>query len=132
MESAAKNPAYVFDWLYFTDCLTSFPSIDHHLCLCAGFFDSVSSNTNEVLSINPSANVFVFGDFNVHHKDWLTYSVRTDRSGELCCNFSISNNLTSMGGYLLNSVHLLLPVNFVSRFRLELMYITTGVDTGCF
>ena len=36
-------------------------------------FDSISSNIDEVLSINPSANVFVFGDFNVHHKDWLTY-----------------------------------------------------------
>ena len=32
-------------------------------------FDSISSNIDEVLSINPSANVFVFGDFNVHHKD---------------------------------------------------------------
>ena len=41
-------------------------------------FDSVSTNINEVLSINPSANVFVFGDFNVHHKDWLTYSGGTD------------------------------------------------------
>ena len=28
-------------------------------------FDSISSNIDEVLSINPSANVFVFGDFNV-------------------------------------------------------------------
>ena len=32
-------------------------------------FDSISSNIDEVLSINPSADVFVFGDFNVHHKD---------------------------------------------------------------
>ena len=32
-------------------------------------FDSISSNIDEVLSINPSANVFVFGDFNIHHKD---------------------------------------------------------------
>ena len=39
----------------------------------------ISSNIDEVLSINPSANVFVFGDFNVHHKDWLTYSGGTDR-----------------------------------------------------
>ena len=57
-------------------------------------FDSISSNIDEVLSINPSANVFVFGDFNVHHKDWLTYSGGTDRSGELCYNFSTSDNLT--------------------------------------
>ena len=51
-------------------------------------FDSISSNIDEVLSINPSANVFVFGDFNVHHKDWLTYSGGTDRPGEFCYNFS--------------------------------------------
>ena len=36
-------------------------------------FDSISSNIDEVLSNNPSA-VFVFGDFNVQHKDWLTCS----------------------------------------------------------
>ena len=59
-------------------------------------FDCISSNIDEVLSINPSTNVFVFGDFNVHHKDWLTYSGGTDRPGELCYNFSISNDLTQM------------------------------------
>ena len=59
-------------------------------------FDSISSNIDEVLSINPSANVFVFGDFNVHHKDWLTCSGRTDQSNELCYNFYISNDLTQM------------------------------------
>ena len=47
-------------------------------------FDSISSNIDEVLSLSPSANVFVFGDFNVHHKDWLTYSGGADRSAELC------------------------------------------------
>ena len=59
-------------------------------------FDSISSSIDEVLSINPSANVFVFGDFNVHHKDWLTYFGGTDRPGELCHNFSISNDLAQM------------------------------------
>ena len=38
--------------------------------LCTVFY-SISSNIDEILSINPSANVFVFGDFNVHHEDWL-------------------------------------------------------------
>ena len=57
-------------------------------------FNSISSNIDEVLSIIPSVNVFVFGDFNVHHKDWLTYFGGTDRPGELCYNFSISNDLT--------------------------------------
>ena len=59
-------------------------------------FHSISSNIDEVLLINPFANVFVFGDFNVHHKDCLTYSGGTDRPGELCYNLSISNDLTQM------------------------------------
>ena len=75
---------YVFDWLYFTQCLTSFSSIEHLLRLFAH------------LLMFPSANVFVFGDFNVHHKGWLTYSDGTDQSGELCYNFSISNDLTQI------------------------------------
>ena len=44
-------------------------------------FDSISSNIDEVLSINLSADIFVFGEFNVHYKDWLTYSGVTDRPG---------------------------------------------------
>ena len=52
-------------------------------------FDSISSKIDEVLSINPSTNVFVFVDFNVHHKNWLIYSGGTDRLGELCYNFSV-------------------------------------------
>ena len=40
--------------------------------------------------------MFVFGDFNVHHKDWLTYSGGTDRPGELSYNFPISNDLTQI------------------------------------
>ena len=51
-------------------------------------FDSISSKINEVLSINTSATVFVFGDFNIHHKDWLTYSSGMERPGELSYNFS--------------------------------------------
>ena len=59
-------------------------------------FDSISSNIDEVLLINPSVNVFVFRDFNIHQKDWLTYSSGTVRPGELCYNFSISNDLTQI------------------------------------
>ena len=73
--------------------LASFTSLNvfftPSLSLCT-VFDSVSSNTDEVLSINPSANVFVFGDFNIHHKDWLAYFNGTDRADEL------SNNLIQM------------------------------------
>ena len=35
LENSADS--YVFDWLYFTQCLTSFCSVDHLLRLCARF-----------------------------------------------------------------------------------------------
>ena len=43
------------------------------------FFYFISSNIDEVFPINPSGSAFVFGDFNAHHKDWLTYPGATDR-----------------------------------------------------
>ena len=70
--------------------------MDHLLCHYAEFFYSISSNIDDILPINPSANVFVFGNFNVHHKDWLTYSGGTDRPGKLCYNFSVTNDLTQI------------------------------------
>ena len=48
------------------------------LLLCM-VFDSVSSNIDQVLFINPSATVFVFGDFAIHHTCWLPYSGGTDK-----------------------------------------------------
>ena len=45
-------------------------------------FDSISSNIDKALSINPSANLFDFRDLSIHHKDWLTHSGGTNRSGE--------------------------------------------------
>ena len=87
---------YVFNWLYFNSVSYFFflhGSLYSSLCMVS---DSISSNMDEVLSINPSTKVFIFGHCNVHHNDWLTYSSGTDRSGELCYNFSISNDLTQM------------------------------------
>ena len=65
------------------------------MSLCT-VFDSISSNLDKVLLINPSANVFVIGYFNTHYRDWLTYSGGTNRPGKLCYNFYISNNLTQI------------------------------------
>ena len=47
-----------------------------------------SSNIDVVLLINPSAIVFVFGVFNMCHKDWLTYLGGTETASELYYNFS--------------------------------------------
>ena len=86
---------YAFNWLYCTLSYYFFlfrsPSSSLYM-----FFYSLSSNKDQVLLINPSANVFVFGDFNAHHTDWLTYSSGTDRSCELCYNFFISSDLTQI------------------------------------
>ena len=49
--------------------MTSLSSINHLLRRYAKFL--LLFHIDEVLSINPSATVFVFGDFNVHHKDIL-------------------------------------------------------------
>ena len=60
--------------------------------LCT-IFDSVSSNIDEVLSTNRSVNVVIFWDFNVHHKDWLTYLGATDTWWTL---FSVAHDLTQI------------------------------------
>ena len=76
LEKSADSYAFVFRWLYLTQCLTSFFSINH-LCLYVQFQNTISSiNIDKVLLINPFANKFVFGYFNVHHKDWMM----------LCCS----------------------------------------------
>ena len=72
-------------------------------------FDPISSKLDEVLLINPSYNVFVFGDFNVHHKDWIAYSGGTEGPGELCFNFSISNDPSRLT-FLLRSQTVILKV----------------------
>ena len=88
-----KNSGFTsLDWLYFTQCLTSFSYLSPSLSLCT-VFDTIWSNIDDVLLIDPSANVLVFGDFNAHHKVWLTFSGGTDRPGELYYNFTISNFL---------------------------------------
>ena len=42
-------------------------------------FDSVISSINEVPLTKISGNVFLFGDFNIHHKDWSTCFGETAR-----------------------------------------------------
>ena len=39
-------------------------------------FDAISSNNNidKIFFINLSSKVFIFRDFNFHHKDWLNFS----------------------------------------------------------
>ena len=77
-----------------------------------------------MLLVNQSANVFFFGDFNIHHKDWLTYSGGTDRPSKLLW-ISISNDLTQMVSFLLGSLNVTLIVLLISIyfFLLTLVFI---------
>ena len=83
LQKTLRIRTYVVDRLHLIPCLTSFPSIDHLLRPYAWFL-MLFHHTDEVISINPPTNVFVFGDFNAHHKDQLTYPSGTDRPVELC------------------------------------------------
>ena len=88
----------VDSYLYFQLALHHLVSYYFFLCqspsssLCT-IFDSISSKIGEILSINPSVNAFLFGDFNVHHKDWLTYSRELI---DLVNSVIISSDLTQM------------------------------------
>ena len=93
--------------------------------LCTAF-DAISSNIDEVLSINPSANVLFFGDFSVNHKDWLTYSGGTDTPDKLYCNFSLFQiNLLRWLTFLLGSLTVTLAVVFfwICLFLLTLVFV---------
>ena len=95
LENAADS--YLYFWLALLQSVSYFFFLYQLLSLSLSkIFYSISSNIDDVLLINPYANVFVFGDFNVHHKDSLTYSGGTDQPCELCYSFSISNDLTQM------------------------------------
>ena len=72
------------------------------LPLCT-LLHAILCNIDEVHRVNPCAKVFVFGHFNVHHKDWLAYSGWTRRPGELCYNFyTWFNDYNSHNPALLN------------------------------
>ena len=59
--------------------------------------DSVSESIDKALISHPTANIFVFGDFNVHHSDWLSpFSNCTNASGVHAYNFALSHSLTQL------------------------------------
>ena len=85
-------------------------------------FYSILSKIDQILLISPSANVCVFGDFNIHHKDWLTYSGGNDQPDELCYYFSTSNDLTQVVDFPTQILTVLLF--WISFFLLMLVFVT--------
>ena len=78
---------FLADFSFFSVLLLFFPSITIFI-LMHGFW-CYFSNIDDVLLINPSANVFVFKDFNFCCKGCVTYSGGTDRPVELYFFISI-------------------------------------------
>ncbi|KAL7647126.1 UNVERIFIED_CONTAM: hypothetical protein RMT77_002384 [Armadillidium vulgare] len=59
------------------------------------FCDYLNSKIEHILSSSPFSEIIVLGDFNVHHRQWLSSSSH-DPAGELAFNFSIQNNLEQL------------------------------------
>jgi len=58
--------------------------------------NKVSDSIDKALASHPNANIFVCGDFNVHHVDWLTHSNGVNRAGSDTYNFAVANSLTQL------------------------------------
>ena len=59
------------------------------------FFDYLTSKVEHILSTSPFSEISILGDFNVHHRDWLS-SPFTDQPGELALTFSVLNDLEQL------------------------------------
>ena len=102
-----------------------YPSPSSSICTV---FDSISSNIDEVLSINPSANVFVFGDFNIHHKDWLTILVELINLLNSAIIFLSQMILLRWLTFLLGSLTLTVLLFWISFFLLTLVFVLHWVS----
>ena len=49
----------------------------------------ISNKIDKILVDNPSANINVCDDFNIHNKEWLVYSNKTTPEETKCHNFSV-------------------------------------------
>ena len=67
--------------------------------------------------------MFVFGDFNVHHKDWITYTGGTDRLGELCYNFLSQTTLLRWLTFLLGFLNVTFTVLHFWIYFFTLVFI---------
>ena len=160
--------ACVFDWLYFTQCLTSLSSIDHLCCLCAVFlilFDLTQMrffrSTHLLMFLSLETLTFIIRTglpILVELIDlvnsviiflsqmtllrWLTFLLGSQTVILIVLLFWIylllltlvffsTMALPPFGNYdhfVVVSVPLVLLVNFVSRFKLELMYMSLIVS----
>ena len=80
--------------------------------------------------MNPSANAFFFGDFDVHHKDWFTYSGGIDGLVNYIIFFLSQVTLLKWLIFLLGSQTVILTVVlfWIYLFLLALVFIVQSLS----
>lgn len=61
-------------------------------------FSDISEKIDNILTQFPSASFHNCGDFNIHHKEWIVHSNKTDFEGRYCRDYSIAYELTQIIG----------------------------------
>ena len=59
-----------------------------------------SNSIDRAVTLHPSANIFVCGDFNAHHKDWLPNHNKTDEAGRNAYSFVLSHDFSQMVDFI--------------------------------
>ncbi|MPC39085.1 hypothetical protein E2C01_032605 [Portunus trituberculatus] len=87
---------------------SKFQPVEHHLSstkphlfLTETQLSELTSIVEHILSLNPLAEIFILGDFNIHHQLWLSSSF-TDHPGELAFNFAILQDLEQLVQHLIH------------------------------
>ena len=106
---------YLFDWLYFTQCLTSFFSIDHLLRLCARFL--ILFPLTE-MRFSPSTHLLMFLSL-----ETLT-SIRRTGLPILVELIDLVNSVT----FFLSQVTLLRWLTFLFRFQTVILIVLPFLD----
>jgi len=96
---ALENPNFDVVWLKvcfssltkYLCCLYRSPNSDNFLNL----FDYLNDTIEHVISSSPLSEVTLFGDFNVHHMEWLS-SNRTTQAGTAAFEFATLNDLQQL------------------------------------
>lgn len=55
-------------------------------------FNKITEIIDNTLTESPSARFPIFGDFTIHHKEWLIHSNKNDEEGRYCWDFSVASN----------------------------------------
>ena len=86
-------------------------------------FDVVSDKIDILMTKYPSAEIAVFGDFNVHHAEWLVHSRNTDTNGLAAHAFTVSQNL-----HQIVSCPTRVPDRITDKGYLLDLFLTTNPD----